>query len=749
MGNSTNSILGSAVVAVLCLPAAQAEESAAARDELEVVVVTAQKHEQQLQDVPLSLAVLGEETLQRAQVQSFADYAVLVPNLSFSFGGSTQNDGRNGRGIAIRGIAGSSTVGLYIDDTPVPDNLDPNVAGIERIEVLRGPQGTLYGSASMGGTVRLITRQPDPSRFDASIETMLSSTSEGGANTNFEAAANVPLAAGSTALRVSAFHRHDSGVFDRRVANPGGNPFRNENVDSQDMWGGQVALTFAPTSRLTITPRILHQRQEADGAPWADVRPDAFEQVRTFNVEEPLEDRWTNSSLTVKYDADWASLVSSTSYFDRDLEESEDETEVVAYFLGNPPVPSTVTEDLLYQRFVQEVRLVTSLDGPVQVTAGVYYDDLEVRRLFDALTPGLDAAYSASIGLPPGQLAFGTDQVFSLNSVTAVEEKAAFGELTYSFTDRWRATAGLRWFEASQDRTRTADGIFNGGVRTTVARHATFDGVNPKFRLEFDATDDLLLFATASKGYRLGGLNGTLPPSCHADLNALGITQPQKFEPDTLWNYEVGARSTLLDRRLALNGAFFRIDWTDIQQSQLLIGCGFAFTGNAGEARSQGAELDVSWRALSALDLSVGIGYTDAKFTRSDATLAAEVDDRVLQIPKLNANASATYTFALADAWEGYVRGDYAYVGKSYTSFDQRVSDPGFERERVRAAYSLADFSVGAQLDTWEIQLFMKNAFNEHANLSDTRSLAAELPGRPRYATNRPRTVGLSIRKSF
>lgn len=747
MGNSTNSILGLAVVAVLRLPAAQAEE--AARDELEIVVVTAQKHEQQLQDVPLSLSVLGQETLQRAQVQSFADYAVMVPNLSFSFGGSTQNDGRNGRGIAIRGIAGSSTVGLYVDDTPVPDNLDPNIAGIERIEVLRGPQGTLYGSASMGGTVRLITRQPDLSRFDSSVEAILSSTGEGGSNTSFEAAVNVPIVAGSTALRVSGFHRHDSGVFDRRVTNPGGNSFLNEDVDSQDIWGGQVALTFAPTLRLTITPRVLYQRQEADGAPWADVRPDAFEQARTFNVEEPLEDRWTSSSLTVKYDADWASFVSSTSYFDRDLTESEDETEVVAYFLGNPPIPSTVTEDLRYQRFVQEARLVTTLEGPVQFTAGVYFDDLKVRRLFDALTPGLDAAYSASIGLPPGQLKFGTDQVFSLDSFTAVKEKAAFGELTYSFTDRLRATAGLRWFEASQDRTRSADGIFNGGVRTTVAGHATFDGVNPKFRFEFDATDDLLLFATASKGYRLGGLNGTLPPSCNADLNALGITQPQKFEPDTLWNYEVGARSTLLGRRLALNGAIFRIDWTDIQQSQLLIGCGFAFTGNAGEARSQGVEVDVNWRALSALNLSLGLGYTDAKFTRSDPSLAAAVDDRVLQIPKLNANASATYTFALGNVWEGYLRGDYAYVGESYTSFDQRVSDPGFERARVRAAYSLADFSVGAQLDTWELQLFMKNAFNEHANLSDTRSLAAELPGRPRYATNRPRTVGLSVRKSF
>ncbi|MDP3749554.1 MAG: TonB-dependent receptor [Phenylobacterium sp.] len=735
------------LLAMSCVGEARAQ-AGAADDTVAEVIVTAQKRSQSLQDVPMSMSVLGSDTLEKAQVQAFEDYATFVPNLSFAYGGSTQNDGRNGRGIALRGIAGTGTVGVYIDDTPVPGDLDPKISDVERIEVLRGPQGTLYGSGSMGGTVRIITRAPDPTTLSGHAEASISQVREGRENYDLKAAMNVPIAGDKAALRVSGFFQSDSGVFDR-IIGVGPAQRRERNIDGQRQWGGQLTLLIQATDNLTITPRLMHQHQKADGAPWADIRPGEFDQFRLFGLEEPLEDRWTHASVAFNYDLGWAELIASTSYLDRNFSEIEDQSDLIASPFGfDFAFPSALREGLNYDRFVQEARIVTRPGKRFQFTGGAYYSDLKRQRLFDGPAPGFDAAYSAFIGLPAGQRAFGTDQTFFLDSRDQTRELALFGELTYNLTERLRATAGLRYFDAKQDRNRRADGIFNGGP-TSNSGVTRADGLNPKARVEFDVSSKVLVYAVASKGYRLGGLNGKLPTRCDADLRALGVSSAEQYRPDSLWNYEVGANAATQDNRLTARGSVFQIEWKNIQQSQLLINCGFAFTGNAGAARSRGAELEVTARPVNGLSLSGGLGYTDAQFTESDPSLTAKVGDRVLQIPRFNFTASAQYDFSLGAMFDGFVRADVSGVSKSFTTFVQDPGEPGFSEARVRRPYQLVNLAAGLTYEDATFTAFVENLFNEHANLSDTRSIAAELPGRPRYATNRPRTVGFAVRKSF
>lgn len=715
--------------------------------EIEEIVVTAQKRVQSIQEVPMSITAIDAATIELTRVQSFSDYAAFVPNLSFGYGGSTLSDGRSGRVMALRGVSGVETVGLYLDDTPVPDNLDPRIIDIERIEILRGPQGTLYGSGSMGGTVRIITRQPQTDKYEVQGRAIWSRTKEGSANYDAEGLLNAPIVSGRAALRIAGFYQADSGVFDRVISS------ENKvvtNVDSQTIAGGQIALRIMLTENFTVTPQVMYQRQKADGAPWADTRADNFIQARLYDIAEPLDDEWTHYSLRLAFNTGSAEVVSSTSYFNRKFTETEDSSEFIASPQGfGFAFPAPVTESRDYQRLIQEARVVTQSDGPWQFTGGVYYSDLRWQRNYTQVLPGFDVAFSKFIGLPDGTTLFGTDVLFIGDRHMKSRETAVFSEATYSITDRLRVRAGLRWYNAKQWMSRYADGIVNGGAASYVEGQTSADGFNPKGGIEFDVSKDVMVYALASRGYRLGGLNGKVPPRCDADLSSLGITQPDQYRPDHLRNYEIGAHTVWLDRRMIVNGAAYHIVWDDIQQTQLLPTCGFTFTGNAGAATSDGFELEVLARPIPALDLSFGVGYTNARFTKSDPTIAAKIGDRVLQVPHLTLNAAAQYTHTLTRQLDGYLRVDYNSVGKSYTSFVQDASEPGFDPLRVRRSYDIVNATVGVRVGRLDVALFAKNVFDEHANLSDAPSIAADVAGRPRLATNRPRTIGISVSGRF
>src|SRR5882762_584399 len=460
-------------IGLSCARAADAPQSSGA---LEEIIVTAQRREETVQNVPLSITALSERMLEEKAVTRFFDYAGQVPGLAFGYTGDGSGTART---ISIRGISGDGATGFYIDETPVPDSIDPRVVDLQRIEALRGPQGTLYGARSMGGTVRLITQQPDLARFEGWAKANGSHTQNADTpNYGIDAAVNLPLVTDLMALRLVGFAQHDGGYFQRHFltnpadvanlppnANPttlGGLPTSTvKDVGRINSYGGAAALLIKVSDALSVTPRILFQKSDSNGLNYADVgaypvptpspppvvnmHPAGFNQFRFFNLPEGSHDRWGLASLAVKWNLGGGVLSSSTSYFDRTVDETEDETDflwqnLLAPFNGVPlpngapyhavPIASTIEELKQIHDFVEEVRFVSQLSGPWQYVAGAFFSDTRGRVPFagyypPALAPGISqTAGVLTIGIPVNPA--NPDEIFGQNYQTRVSEPALY-----------------------------------------------------------------------------------------------------------------------------------------------------------------------------------------------------------------------------------------------------------------------------------------------------------------------------------
>ncbi len=741
-----------AVPLVICWQTVPADTPAGA-DQIPEIVVTAQKRAENLQNVPVSITTFGTEDLKIRAVESFIDYATSVPNLGF---GASGDGAANSRTISIRGVSGDNTTGFYLDETPLPDSLDPRIVDIDHIEVLRGPQGTLYGARSMGGTVRLLTNQPDTHHFSASVHTGVSSTEHTNApNYVADGVVNLPLIQDTLGLRMVGFFDREAGFFKREFpATPGAASLSRVNdIGRSVVQGGSLSLLLKVNDALTVTPRILHQENAYNGLPFADgtatdLRPTNFIQSRLFDVPEGGSDRWTLYSLGVHYTLPFGELVSSTSYFDREIIEHEDESDVVSLFFftpaGLPPVKSQITEIKPLHRFVQEVRFASRLQGPWQFVLGSYFSVSNGQFSPGYYPPTIVPGLTAVSGYP-GNL------FYYQNYPSTIREPAAFGELSYQATSRLKLTAGARWYEIKSTASGTEQGAAVGVVVTDTPTTLTEVGVNPKFQANYQINDSAMVYATAAKGFRPGGIVPTVPSAaalgCPGQLAALGLTtqQTHEYQSDSLWNYEIGAKTSWLDNRLIVNADVFYIDWKNIQQ-QVLLSCGFQFRTNAGAAKSEGAELEVRARPLRDLDISGGIGYQHAVITKAGAggtESPLQPGDRVYQVPDWTANTSITYTAALNSRFSLVNNLTYSYVGGS-KSANNDPFDP-----RLRSPYSLLDARVALAFSKYEVALVGKNLGDAHANLADNRSIAAELPGRPRIVTNQPMTFGIEFRSTF
>jgi iron complex outermembrane recepter protein len=722
-------------------------------DQIPEIVVTAQKRTESLQTVPVSITTFGAEALKDRAVESFIDYATSVPNLGF---GASGDGAANSRTISIRGVSGDNTTGFYLDETPLPDSLDPRIVDIDHIEVLRGPQGTLYGARSMGGTVRLLTNQPDTSNFTAGVHTGISSTEHTNApNYVADGVINLPLIQDRLGLRVVGFFDREAGFFKRQFpTTPGAVSLSTvDDVGRSVVQGGSLSLMLKVNDALTVTPRILHQETAYNGFPFADgtatnFSPVNFIQSRTFNVPEGGSDRWTLYSLGVHYTLPLGELVSSTSYFDREIIEREDESEVVSLFFytpaGLPPVESQITEIKPLHRFVQEVRFASALQGPWQFVLGGYYSATNGQFTPGLYPPTIVPGLTALSGYP-GNL------FFYQNYPSSIREPAAFGELSYKATSKLKLTAGARWYEIKSSASGTEQGAAVGVVVTDTAGKLTEVGVNPKVQADYQINNDAMVYTTAAKGFRPGGIVPTVPSAaalgCPNQLAALGLTtqQTHQYQSDSLWNYELGAKTAWFENRLTVNADVFYIDWKNIQQ-QILLSCGFQFRTNAGAAKSEGGELEVHARPLHGLDISSGVGYQHAVITKAGAGGAAsplQPGDRVYQVPDWTANTAATYTSALNSRFNLINNLSYSYVGNSKSANNDPFAP------RTRAPYALLDARFALAFAQYEVALVGKNLTNEHANLADNRSIAVELPGRPRIVTNQPITFGIEFRSTF
>jgi len=767
---------------------------------LEEVIVTAQKRSESEQTVPMSITTFSAANLQQKAITEFFDYATKVPNLAFAPTGDGVGTART---ISIRGISGDNVTGFYIDDVPLPDSLDPRVLDIDHIEVLRGPQGTLYGARSMGGTVRLITQVPDLSHFSATVHGGVSDTDRT-ARPNYtgDAVVNIPLVQDQIALRLTGFYDYEAGYFKRSwctdPATAGVTCFplstsghtTADNVAAADTYGGSASLTIKAGDAVTIIPRVMVQRAGYNGFPLGDfnsmpqngigfpapsgpytlptpLNTTNFTQGRFFDVPEGGTDWWDLYSLTLHWKTGPGELVSSTAYFDRKVDEFEDESEFIwaAITSGaclnpapycNPPSPGPIQEIKDYQRFVEEIRFASTLSGPLQFVVGGFYSDFHGRVPFASLYPGatvpnLDDQLTGgfpnnSDGIP--------NLVFAQDFHTDIKEPAAFGELSYDITPALKATAGLRWYQVKITSEGYEAGLATGSFDRTVSPSVTNteSGTNPKFELDYHFTPDQMVYGLASKGFRPGGVVPIVPPGTAGTPNdcvaALAQVNPnitladtRSFKSDSLWNYEIGTKNAWLDHRVILNASAFDIHWNNIQQA-VLLGCGFQFIANAGAAESKGGELDLRARATDHLDVSLGVGYQHARITEKGES-PQPVGSPVFNTPDWTGNAAATYTLPITSNWNSVSVIDFSYMGSSYSA-NNNPTEP-----RKRPAYRLLNARFAFSNGKTEVALVGKNLTNEVTNLGDNRSIAAEVPGRPRLFINQPRTIGIEASVHF
>jgi iron complex outermembrane recepter protein len=727
---------------------------------LEEIVVTAQKRAQSILDVPVSITAFSGKMLDDYNITSFTDYATKVPNLSFSYGGSSQGTAGLGfstsRGTAIRGITGPNATGFYIDDTPIMDSMDPRIVDVERIEVLKGPQGTLYGSGSLGGNVTIVTRKPSVTEDDFRYKLLSGYTDHGDFDYGADASANFVVVPETAAVRVVVYESHESPFLTRTYPAPL-DPAELVSVPAgeEDAVGASVSLLVKPASGLDVTLRLLYQHQYYEGWPAAFAPLPAFRVVsytlsRSANVQEVSSDRWSLPSLSINYQGTGWSLTSSTSYFERDTYDLEDGTSGTDYFLSQnyaytPPsnVPIPWPGDSETTQVVNETRLSVDEIHHVRGILGVFFQNNDsTARELPAYLPGL-----AATGLWPNNL------LYEDNAVALTHDSAVFGELYIRPIDPLTVTLGARDYSITVKGATSASGLVNGGSNAQPLTPTKSSGISPKLGLDYHLSPDEMVYVSASKGFRPGGVNNPLPPPCGPELATLGLTLTSalNFKPDSVWNYEVGTKASFLDQRMSLTAAAFQIDWTQVQQSIYLPICGYSLQGNSGAARNRGTEIEIDGRPAEPLTIRTSLGYQDAVITEAGNGSPQAVGSPVFNIPHLTGSAGAIYEWPLAAQVGTLVlSADYSHIGDSLSGNNTPAMP------RFRPSYSVTNARVGLRRNGWDLTFFANNVFNKMANLGDLTTLSYEarivnseginVPD-PRVVTLRPLQVGLQFEK--
>jgi len=767
---SVSSILPTIVVA---------EENKDNKEKLETITVTASKRSVGVQEIPYAISAVSSKDLKNSGINNMADYAHKVPGLAIS-------DQGNGRSqINIRGIntgevrrdnvRASESVGVYFDDIPISAvlyNPDLEPYDIDRVEVLRGPQGTLYGSGSLAGTIRLISHAPDIEVFEGSLDVGLSSVSHGSTGHSYRGMINVPLVEDTLAARVVLYDTRQGGWIDNLAPGPGG----GEDVNESNKDGGRLGLLWVPTDELSAKFTYINQSVNSGGAPddfmesvGVDrlVEVGALEPDQTFDpsgeyeqwryLKEYYQDDVDISNLLLTYDFENIQLTSSTSYIDRSIRVFADLSSNNlggGYFPGvhKQPVLGIAVDDIKdITNFSQEIRLMSTDESDLQWIVGAYYSNQKVdySQILPVLDPkGLSLDIYEPFGAPNGV-------VLGAEAKLKVEQLAFFGEVNYQLSDKTSVTAGLRQFDTEQSYELYTYGALNGGTTTAPTRKPKENGINPKLLISYKATDDILLSAQAARGFRLGGAQSNVPlvaagpeNDCPRDLANLGAKfDPEGFESEHLWNYEVGFKSTWANQRITFNAAAFFIDYQDLQITTRLA-CGSSFTTNAGGAESKGLEFE--FRALATNDLQVSFGgsYTKAKFTEDLISKEAVAGDPLVFVPEWKLNASMTYTKTLSKEIDGFANLSYQYTGEIESFLDGNPSKPSRIDSKLDS-YSTINLRAGIQYGYWSIALYANNLLDEYAVVRLDSSNPDGPGGWVSGATIRPRTIGANISYVF
>lgn len=713
------------------------------------IVVTATKRSESVQDIPLSVTAISTATLERSGATSFDDYAAFAPNLSFGYSATGRQTSRN---FALRGISGTDTSALYIGETPVDVSVDPRVIDLQRVEVLRGPQGSLFGARSMGGLVRLIPVDPDTTKFSGRAHVGYGAVNEGASDYRADATLNIPLS-DKAAFRITGYYLHDGGFIDRLIDPDGSDiiqptaasvPFTNgderlhKNINSGDTYGVQAALKVELTDWLTITPRVMYQSASSDGPNYVDNSITNLVKVRQFDVSELGRDRWVLPSLEIEADVGIGTIVSSTSYYDRRTRDVEDSTRFIASRAGGRvraavAAPATTSATLADRRFTQETRFVSNFGGRFDLIAGVFYQHID--READYPPESIVPVGSPLINIFGTGIAVG-DSFFSLAQNTKSSEVGLFGEATYKITPKLKFTAGGRWYNVDTTNRRQDGGVLYtklyGITPVAFSGSSNDSGFNPRFALTWEPAQSTTLYANVAKGFRPGAAN--LGASvCRAN----GFTNvPDVVKSDSLWNYELGIKNNLFGGRVTTDLSVYKIVWKNRRTTVVGdCGLGFGYADNVGEAQSEGFEFDLAATIVKGIKFQGDLGYTNSRITNNGGIAAVVVGSRLADVPYWNGSAALDFDHKFADGLTGYGRIDYRYVGPSTSA-----------QRNPRPEYSLVNLRAGVKFDRFDIAVYATNLFDKRANLSDPPELSDSLN---LIAVNRPRTIGVDLRTNF
>ena len=670
---------------------------------IEEIIVTATRREASVQSVPISLHVLTDEDIERLGATGFADYARTVPGVSFT------DSGWGGEKQIIRGISSSAifpeinpATTLYLDEVPVMGggigphyHADPMLVDIERIEVLRGPQGTLFGASSMGGAIRVITAQPDVSNSEGFLSTVVSSYDGGGNGYELHGMYNMPLNDGKAAIRAVGYYRDMDGFIDNLTTGI-------NNVNTDDVVGARLSGTALLSDNVSITGRIAYQDRESAGNSIEEIEDGPRLQSR---LPESNGDEWINYNLVIEADFEWASLLSSTSYLDRSLPLTLDISPFIDAVFGiSNPLWTDIEDDT--REFIQEIRLVSDDSGQFNWIAGVFYQNQDQDWDQDMPSPGLDEKLR---DIPIDIVT--ADNLLIARYDYTLEQLALYGELSYAITDRLELIAGARWFNIEREFTSNSVGFLAGGSLSESGASSE-SGVTPKIGLNFAFSEFLMLYATAAEGFRAGGPNtaeGSNLPECEQELRDLGYSEfPFSYDSDSLWSYELGAKTRWLDGRASLNAAVYHIDWSDMQ-TQRFLDCGIVFGENAGDSTVDGVELEFIIDPTDSFNIILAASYTDATLNEDVPNLGGSAGDRIPGVPRFTGNVGLSYFFP-AFGRNAFIRGEYQYVSNSYTEFD-----PAIRHELP--AYQITNIRIGMNGEQWAATLFAHNVFDERGIL--------------------------------
>lgn len=699
------------------------------------IIVTARKRSESVQKIPESIRAITSQDLQRLGADSLEGYAGVTPSLQLT-------GTRAATQVVIRGITAGpvnhdqsqikETVGIYLDETPIAvQRYNPNLRlfDIEQIEVLRGPQGTLYGAGSMAGAIRMITKKPQAHSVEAEVEASAATVTHGSEDYSLDGMVNLPVVSDVLAVRAVGSYRRDAGYIDNVSLNI-------PDANSNDAYIGRVALRYTPESPFSFDTMLL----------WQDTK---YRTQSTYVAEagllnsnaillEPAHDRLFIASATARYDAGFGDITVVGSYLRKKYDYSMEVGSFPSFITGGHEDLGTVAYNYSSQRnYSVEARVASKPDSAIRWIVGAFYQHSQNAYGQDVTAPGVDALG----GIDSTQFAAAPDQLYF--SAIDIREKqlALFGEVNVPVTEQLTLSVGGRQFFAWQNSSVDFAGIFafpNIGVARAKNEE---DGFNPKVNVSYQIDNDRMVYVQASKGFRLGGTNEPVPqPLCTADLQARGFdAAPTSFKSDSLWNYEAGAKTSWLDRRLTVNASVYRVDWKSPQVTAQLA-CGFNVFVNAGGLRVYGAELETSVRPIDGLTLTAGGAYTDSKLTSDLPFVNGREGDHAPYTPRWTFNTSADYRQSLSDQLEAFAFVNYQHTGERNQNFNPIA--PG---NIVLPAYGSLNARIGLNSDHWSLELFGQNLTNSLGELNRRFTPFSFIPA-TLVTVVKPRTIGVKAR---